>query len=123
MSYSMNPALVQHALSARWPRVNGTASRAKSKIPVRAGLEVTVDRRVTATKKDASGKITALCNAGQSWSPRRTADVIKDIQNAKKSYYVEEGPRRAYLRVVSHDRLQTTDDTTSKNNLESLPVG
>jgi len=81
-----------------------------------------MDRRVKATKRDRSGNIVALCNPGQSWSPRRKVDVIKDINSSKKSYYVQELPQRRYVRVVGPDALMTTDDTTSKNNLDNLPV-
>ena len=81
-----------------------------------------MDRRVKATKKDRSGNIVALCNPGQSWSPRRKADVIKDITSSRKSYYVQELAQRRYLRVVGPDTLSTTEDATSKNNLDNLPV-
>jgi hypothetical protein len=80
-----------------------------------------MDRRVRATKKDRDGNIIALCNPGEKWSPRRVADVIRDIQSNKKSYYVEEVPRRRYLRIVSGGSLQTTADETSNNSLEKLP--
>jgi hypothetical protein len=53
-----------------------------------------MDRKVTATKRDRNGNIIALCNRGQSWSPRRIADVIKDILNNKSSYYVHDVDRR-----------------------------
>jgi len=60
-----------------------------------------MDRRISATKKDRKGNITALCNPGQSWSPRRTQDVVRDINSGKKSYYVQEQDRRSYLRSIS----------------------
>ena len=80
-----------------------------------------MDRRVTATKTDRNGNITALCNAGQSWSPRRTEDVLRDINSGKKSYYVQEQPKRSYVRAVSGE-LQTTADATDKNHLTELPT-
>jgi hypothetical protein len=83
--------------------------------------EKKMDRRVTATKRDRSGRIIALCNPAEKWSPRRSADVVKDIQSNKKSYYVEEVPRRKYVRVVSGGLLQTTSDATSQNSLDRLP--
>lgn len=81
-----------------------------------------MDRKVTATKRDRSGRIIALCNPKETWSPRRSADVIKDIQSNKKSYYVEEAPRRKYVRVVAGGQLQTTSDATSSNSLDRLPA-
>ena len=80
-----------------------------------------MDRRVRATKKDENGNIVALCNSGQSWSPRQKADVIRDIQSNRRSYYVEEAPRRTYVRVVSGGSLQTTPDERNSNNLNKLP--
>jgi hypothetical protein len=53
-----------------------------------------MDRRIKATKRDRNGNIIALCNPGESWSPRRTADVIKDISNNVRSYYVQQVERR-----------------------------
>jgi hypothetical protein len=81
-----------------------------------------MDRRVRSTKKDKNGNIIALCNAGESWSPRRKADIIKDIGSNKRSYYVEEAARRVYVRVTG-DSLQTTPDASSVNHLEKLPAG
>lgn len=81
-----------------------------------------MDRRVRAIKRDRTGNIVALCNPGESWSPRRKADVIKDITNNRRSYYVEEVTRRVYVRLVSKNQLQTTEDKTSLNNLEQLPT-
>jgi len=60
-----------------------------------------MDRRISATKKDRKGNITSLCNPGQSWSPRKTQDVVRDISSGRKSYYVQEQERRSYLRSIS----------------------
>ena len=81
-----------------------------------------MDRRVTGIKRDRSGAIVALCNPGESWSPRKTADIVKDIRNSRRSYYVEEAPRRTYVRVLAGNALQTTPDKTNKNHLDLLPV-
>lgn len=80
-----------------------------------------MDRRVRMTKKDGNGNIIALCNPGQPWSPRRTVDIIKDINGNKTSYYVKESERRKYIRVVSGTSLKTTTDETSANHLNNLP--
>ena len=79
-----------------------------------------MDRRINATKRDRAGRITALCNAGQSWSPRRTEDVLRDIAAGKKSYYVQQQRDRRYVRIVD-GALSTTLDTADPNHLESLP--
>ena len=60
-----------------------------------------MDRRIRATKKDRSGNIISLCDPGQSWSPRRTQDVVRDISSGRQSYYVQERDRRSYLRSIS----------------------
>jgi len=82
-----------------------------------------MDRQVKATRKDKDGNIIALCNASEAWSPRRKADVIKDIKSNRKSYYVKEMPRPTYVRVVSGNSLQTTADQNSRNSLDRLPQG
>lgn len=81
-----------------------------------------MDRRVKATKRARDGKIIALCNPGQSWSPRKMSDVIKDINSNKQSYYVQEAERRAYLRVFE-GTLRTKADKSSRNGLDALPPG
>jgi hypothetical protein len=80
-----------------------------------------MDRKVISTKRDKTGKIVALCNPNESWSPRKTADVIQDISGSKRSYYVAELERRRYLRVVG-GALQTGAKTNT-NALEKLPAG
>jgi hypothetical protein len=81
-----------------------------------------MDRKVTAVAKDRSGKVTALCNPGQSWSPRRVQDVLKDIRAGRKSYYVEQVPRRSYLRAIAGGKLETSATAASKNRLDCLPT-
>lgn len=71
-------------------------------------------------KRDRRGNIVALCNAGAAWSPRRKSDVVRDILENKKSYYVQERDRRAYLRVVDGENLRTARDTEAANGLDSL---
>lgn len=80
-----------------------------------------MDRRVTSTKKDRKGNIVALCNVGQGWSPRKAQDVLKDIRAGRKSYYVQELRERVYVRAVARDKLETTSDAASGNNLDRLP--
>ncbi|HET9953584.1 MAG TPA: hypothetical protein VFQ61_03725 [Polyangiaceae bacterium] len=80
-----------------------------------------MDRRVKAVKKDRTGNIVALCNAGENWSPRRKKDVIRDIDRNRSSYYVEEIGRRAYLRVVN-GCLQTSTAEDNQNRLDRLPA-
>lgn len=81
-----------------------------------------MDRKVRMTKRDRKGNIVALCNPGQPWSPRRTADVIKDINGNKSSYYVKASERRKYIRVVSGKSLVTTSDASNENHLDNLPT-
>jgi hypothetical protein len=80
-----------------------------------------VDRRVRSTKKDANGKITALCKPGQKWSPRSTRDVSRDISAGRKSYYVVEHQRRSYLRNVSGE-LAARAGATGADMLALLPT-
>jgi hypothetical protein len=76
-----------------------------------------MDRRVKSTKRDEGGNIIALCHPNASWSPRRLADVLRDISGGKRSYYVEELERRRYVRVVDGAKL----DETSRKRLDMLP--
>jgi hypothetical protein len=81
-----------------------------------------MDRRVRAVKKDRKGNIIALCNAGESWSPRRTADVVKDIKHNERSYYIQEVGRRSYIRLHDKGVLQTKQDAATENSLSNLPT-
>ena len=81
-----------------------------------------MDRRITAVRKDRKGNIVTLCNPGESWSPRRKADVILDITNNRRSYYVKEGAVRSYLGVGQGGSLESTKDAASPNNLNNLPI-
>ena len=81
-----------------------------------------MDRRIKATRKDKNGNIVALCNPGESWSPRSVKEVFDEIKNAKRSYYVQELPKRSYLHAVSGGALKTTDDHSSSNHLDNLPA-
>ena len=80
----------------------------------------TMDRRVRTVRRDHKGNIVALCNTGASWSPRRKADVVVDILENRRSYYVQEQQRRSYVRVVDGNRLRTTKDVADANSLEKL---
>jgi len=81
-----------------------------------------MDRRIKAVKKDRKGNIVALCNPGESWSPRRAVDVAKDINRGMKSYYVQELSNRTYVRLLSGNLLQTTKDAANGNSLGNLPT-
>lgn len=84
------------------------------------------DRRVTQSKKDSDGDITALCHPGMSWSPRTKSNAISDIDNGAHSYYVlQSGGTRATVQVVNDSKkgkyLRTKPDETIDNNLGDLP--
>ena len=82
------------------------------------------DRRVTHSRKNHDGDITALCNHSAWWSPRMKADAIQDIRLRRHSYYVQLGGRRVDIHVVSGPRgpyLRTDPDKTTRNNLDDLP--
>jgi hypothetical protein len=80
-----------------------------------------MDRRVNSTKKDRNGKIVAVCNPGQTWSPRSTKDVARDINSGRSSYYVVENARRSYLRTVSGN-LEAGASATGADVLALLPT-
>ena len=81
-------------------------------------------RRVTQSRKDADGDITALCDPGNLWSPRLKADAISDIENNTHQYFVGTGSQEVDIHVVdgpSGKYLRTDPDTTNTNNLDDLP--
>ena len=41
-----------------------------------------MERKVTNTRKDENGRIIALCNPVEWWSPRTLAEVINDIEES-----------------------------------------
>lgn len=82
------------------------------------------DRAVRKTRKDSDGDITALCDDGAYWSPRKKADAIADIENGIHTYYVPWKSGRTEIHVVDGPTgkyLRTDRDNTSKNNLDDLP--
>jgi len=82
------------------------------------------DRRVTQSRKDSDGDITALCNPGSTWSPRGKAGAIHDIDTETHTYFVDRAGYRTDVDVVNGPTgkyLRTTPDPTSDNNLDNLP--
>jgi hypothetical protein len=82
------------------------------------------DRAVYKTGKDEKKNITALCNEGASWSPRKSADAIYDIENEIHSYYVPWKSGRTEITVVNGPNgkyLRTVRDDSTGNNLDELP--
>ena len=82
-----------------------------------------VDRRVTRSRKDSDGEITALCGPGAGWSPRNKQDAIRDIEAREYSYYVDMAGYRIDVQVVQGPNgkyLRTTADPESANNLDNL---
>ena len=83
------------------------------------------DRAVYKTGKNSTGDITALCNEGESWSPRSKANAISDIENKVHTYYVPWKSGRTEIRVVNDPvkgkYLRTDRDNTTRNNLDDLP--
>jgi len=83
------------------------------------------DRKVTRSGKDRDGDITALCNPGASWSPRKKWDAIHDIDARIHRYFVPwSDGKETTIRVVDGPTgkyLRTDRDNTPKNNLDELP--
>lgn len=83
------------------------------------------DRAVYKTGKDKDGDITKLCNGGESWSPRRKAEAIADIEGGLHRYYVPwPDGKSTWISVVQGPTgkyLRTDKDSTTRNNLDDLP--
>lgn len=84
-----------------------------------------MERQVTRSGKDGDGDITALCNPGTPWSPRRKADAIADIEGRRHRYFVDwSDGKRTEVHVVRGQTgkyLRTDRDGTTRNNLDDLP--
>ena len=79
-------------------------------------------RKVSESVKGKGRRITGLC--GPSFGYRSAEDVITDIRGGIHEYYVREGPYESAVRVVeagNEQRLVSTQDILSRNNLENLP--
>ncbi|MEV7608514.1 DUF3892 domain-containing protein [Microbacterium sp. NPDC089320] len=82
------------------------------------------ERRVTHSRKNRDGDITAIGTPIQYWSPRAKADAISDIELRIHTYYVQWPEKRTEIRVVSGATgkyLRTDRDNTTRNNLDDLP--
>lgn len=82
-------------------------------------------REVRRTRKDERGDIVAICDDGQSWSPRLKRDAIADIEGKLHTYVVPWTDGPTPIRVIT-DRvkgkyLRTDRDNTTRNNLLDLP--
>ncbi len=82
-------------------------------------------RAVYKTGKDPDGDIAKLCNDGETWSPKRKASAILDIESGAHSYYVPwPGGQTTDIHIVNGPDgkyLRTDNDSTMRNNLEDLP--
>jgi hypothetical protein len=81
-------------------------------------------REVTHSRKDEEGDITALCNLGAYWSPRRKQDAINDIEQNSHNYFVRVKGQDVDVHVVdglTGKYLRTDPDKTTRNNLDDLP--
>lgn len=83
-------------------------------------------RRVTQTRKNRQGDITALCNPFEAWSPRPIDNAIADLETKAHTYYVDRDGHRTNVHVVKGPGgkyLRTAGDSGSTNNLDNLPSG
>ena len=83
------------------------------------------ERRVTETIRDRRGRILALCNPDEPWSPRRSRDALRDIHFGLHRYLAVAGAREAEVRAVdgpSGAYLRSDWDDTPVNNLDELPA-
>lgn len=76
------------------------------------------DRLVLKTRKGYAGDILALCNPGESWSPRFKNDAIKDIENKIHNYFVDsEGKKTAIVVIIKRgSKCLITENQNSSNN-------
>jgi restriction endonuclease S subunit len=83
-----------------------------------------IERKITNTIKDERGKIVALANPVEWWSPRTTAEVINDIEEIFYEYYLILDGQKVLLKVMNgtgEKRLRTDPNLTLRNRLIDLP--
>ncbi len=76
-------------------------------------------RPVSQVKRAPGGRVLALCEPGQPWSPRPAEDAISDILGGVR-YYVPWAEGDAEIKVVDH-QLWCDRDPGPRNNLLDLP--
>ena len=79
-------------------------------------------RKVTGSAKGKGRRVTGLC--GPSFGYCSAEEVIADIHARVHEYFVREGPYESKVRVAGEgdeQRLVSTQDVLSRNNLENLP--
>ena len=87
------------------------------------------ERQVTLSGEDRDGDITALCNPSADWSPRQTADAIRDIDDRLHSYFVMVSDRRVNIIVVNGPTGKylragpRSDDEQQSGRSTQLPEG
>jgi hypothetical protein len=84
-----------------------------------------IARDVTSVKKK-HGTITHLCNDATSWSPVTVEQAIEEIRSGTIRYFARREDSKAPIVVVSDGHggfyLRTRADSTSRDNLDKLPV-
>ncbi|MFG1486108.1 DUF3892 domain-containing protein [Halobacteriovorax sp. RZ-2] len=81
-------------------------------------------REIKKVKKDSNDNILGVCNLGSDWSPRKSSEVISDINLGLHSYFVNVGGNKVDVLVKSNggsEYLTTAPDNYSSNNLDNLP--
>lgn len=83
-----------------------------------------IERKVTKSRKDSNGNITAICNPGEWWSPKTSIEAIREIEEKLYSYHVILNGEKVDIKVIRGETgkyLRTDPDKTTKNNLDELP--
>ena len=83
-----------------------------------------IERKITNTIKDESGKIIALANPVEWWSPRMTTEVINDIEETFYEYYLLLDGKKVLLKIMNgkgEKHLRTDPNLTNRNKLVDLP--
>lgn len=82
-----------------------------------------IKRKITNAVKDEDGNIVALANPAEWWSPRSTAEIINDIEEAFYEYYLILNGQKIQLKVTNgtgRKQLRTDPNLTDEYNLVKL---
>lgn len=79
-----------------------------------------IERKITNIIKNELGKVTAVGNPIEWWSPRNANEVVNDIEENFYKYYISFKGQRVYLQVLEADDEKLLTSTQREILLNQL---